>query len=85
MLYTHGSLQLNGSLLFSAYGIVVHYVCALNVDSNEDIHQLLCNTNLQKLIEDINQSSNPQELLEKAMSLPLFRDFADQCIAHCRK
>lgn len=45
---------------------------------------MLSNTHLQKIIEDIDKSPNPQKLLNKAMTIPLFREFADKCLAQCR-
>lgn len=62
------------------------YVCIeFYVGSCKDLNVLLGNTHLQKILEEIDRSSTPQRLLEKAMSLPLFREFADKCLSHCRK
>lgn len=49
--------------------------------SSEDINLMLNNVHLQMIIEDIDRSSNPQRLLSKALTLPLFREFADKCLA----
>ena len=52
--------------------------------ASEEIRLMLKNVHLQKVIEDIDKSSNPQKLLSKAMTLPIFREFADKCLEECR-
>ena len=49
------------------------------IDSNEKLYLMLGNEHLQMVIKEINNSPNPQRLLNKAMTLPLFSEFAEEC------
>lgn len=51
--------------------------------SAKDIHSMLDNVHLQRIIEEIDKSSDPQKLLNKAITLPIFREFADKCLELC--
>ncbi|KAK9883684.1 hypothetical protein WA026_001855 [Henosepilachna vigintioctopunctata] len=43
------------------------------------LHQLLKNPHLKDLLKTINNSKNPEEVMQKAMQEPLFTEFADVC------
>ena len=54
------------------------YYCIIGL--SEELYSMLRNEHLRKLIEDIDKSSNPQKLLDKAMTIPVFSEFADKCL-----
>ncbi|KAK9883738.1 hypothetical protein WA026_001926 [Henosepilachna vigintioctopunctata] len=44
------------------------------------LHDLLRNPHLRDLLKTINDSKNPEEIMQKAMQEPLFTEFADACM-----
>ena len=46
---------------------------------SEAIKQMLSNKHLCELLQEIDQSNNPQRSLERAMNIPVFVEFADEC------
>ena len=55
----------------------MHYVCA---GTSEQLRGLLANKHLRELLREIDGSADPQAALERAMHIPVFREFADECI-----
>ena len=49
-------------------------------DSSEKLSNLLRNKHLRMILEEIDSSSNPQELLNRALALPVFKEFIDECL-----
>ncbi len=44
---------------------------------------MLSNKHLQDLLKEIDQSESPQKALKAAMNIPVFVEFADQCLREC--
>lgn len=42
--------------------------------------KLLTNKHLQDLLQTIDQSEDPEKIMQKAMQEPLFVEFADACL-----
>ena len=55
----------------------------LSVDLSASLHQMLANCHLRKLLEEIDQSKDPQRRLQQAMNIPVFVEFADECLRVC--
>lgn len=47
---------------------------------NHRLKELVSNSYLQTILEKIDNSSNPNQELEKAMIEPIFEEFARQCL-----
>ena len=44
---------------------------------------MLTNGHLRKLLEEIDRSNDPQRHLQQAMDIPVFVEFADECLRVC--
>ena len=44
---------------------------------------MLSNRYLRDLLQEIDQSDNPQRSLKAAMNIPVFVEFADECLKVC--
>lgn len=60
--------------------LILLYVSA---DHSASLHQILANCHLRKLLEEIDQSKDPQRRLQQAMNIPVFVEFADECLRVC--
>lgn len=53
----------------------------LNIsETNEEVTKLLTNTHLRNLLITVDNSENPEEIMQKAMQEPIFVEFADACL-----
>jgi len=41
---------------------------------------MLQNQHLRNILEEIDSCSDPQELLNRAMRIPIFKEFIDECL-----
>lgn len=55
----------------------------MSVDHSASLHQMLTNGHLRKLLEEIDRSNDPQRHLQQAMDIPVFVEFADECLRVC--
>ena len=44
---------------------------------------MLGNRHLRELLVEIDQATNPQQALQRAMNIPVFVEFADECLRMC--
>ena len=51
--------------------------------SSDSIKAILCNPHLCHLLLEIHESRDPQLLVQKAMNIPVFVEFADECLQIC--
>ena len=52
-------------------------------DHSDDIKQILLNPHLCDMIENIDESSDPERALRDALDIPIFTEFADTCLSIC--
>ena len=53
------------------------------VGSSEALKGMLCNRHLRQLLLDIHKSHDPQLSVQRAMNIPVFVEFADECLKIC--
>lgn len=51
--------------------------------SSEALHQMLANPHLRQLLLEIDSSGNRQQAVRRAMAIPVFVEFADECLRIC--
>lgn len=68
-------IQICPQIKFNTYSII--FFC-LGYDSH--LKDLVSDSYLQKILEKIDNSTNPNEELEKAMMEPTFEEFAKRCL-----
>ena len=51
--------------------------------SSEALKGMLCNRHLRQLLLDIHKSHDPQLSVQRAMNIPVFVEFADECLKLC--
>ena len=51
--------------------------------SSEVLRRMLANPHLRPLLLEIDSSANRQQALQRAMRLPVFVEFADECLRVC--
>lgn len=47
---------------------------------SQELHNMLCNRHLREMIREIDSSKDPGKLLGQAMQIPIFTEFADECL-----
>lgn len=47
------------------------------------VHDMLANPYLRHLLVELDTSSTPQQALRRAMNIPVFVEFVDQCLRMC--
>ncbi|EFA09025.1 zinc finger HIT domain-containing protein 3 [Tribolium castaneum] len=50
------------------------------LNGDENLKNLLCNPHLRDLLVTINNSKEPEKIMQMAMQEPLFLEFADACL-----
>eukprot|EP00047_Mylnosiga_fluctuans_P005060 m.238163 g.238163 ORF g.238163 m.238163 type:complete len:77 (-) comp13259_c0_seq1:145-375(-) len=50
---------------------------------NPEVLASLSNPHLRQLLQEIDSAPNPTQALKEAMSIPIFIEFADACLATC--
>lgn len=61
----------------------VHMLVLSMLGSSEALRGMLTNPHLHSLLMEIDSSSSPQQALRRAMSIPVFVEFADECLRIC--
>lgn len=51
--------------------------------SSDSVKAMLCNPHLRRLLLEIHESHDPQLSVQKAMNIPVFVEFADECLKIC--
>ena len=51
--------------------------------SSDSVKTMLCNPHLRRLLLEIHESRDPQLSVQKAMNIPVFVEFADECLRIC--
>lgn len=59
---------------------ILNLIFFLTVDTSAKLSRMLHNQYLKVILEEIDSSSSPQKLLNKALELPVFREFIDECL-----
>ena len=54
-----------------------------NSEFSDAIKEMLHNNHLRQLLIELDQSEEPGSLLIKAMEIPIFTEFADECLRIC--
>lgn len=49
-------------------------------ETSEEVTKLLTNSHLRNLLVTVDNSQNPEEIMQKAMQEPIFVEFADACL-----
>ncbi len=52
--------------------------------SSAALQDMLANRHLRDLLVEVDRSRDPQQALQKAMNIPVFVEFADECLKQCR-
>lgn len=47
---------------------------------SQELHSMLHNRHLREMIREIDSSEDPGKLLSQAMQIPIFTEFADECL-----
>ncbi len=63
--------------------MIVLYCVFSCIGKSAELKQMLSNKHLQDLLKEIDQSESPQKALKAAMNIPVFVEFADQCLREC--
>ena len=51
--------------------------------TSQALKDMLCNRHLRQLLLDIHGSRDPQLSVQRAMNIPVFVEFADECLQIC--
>ena len=63
--------------------IVTMLVPLYHVGDSEQLRDILCNPHLKNMLIELDKSDDPGKLLQKAMQIPIFQEFADVCLTLC--
>ena len=56
---------------------------SLCAGSSEAVRTMLSNPHLRQLLLELDKSPAPQQALRRAMNIPVFVEFADECLRVC--
>ena len=57
--------------------------CLLYIGQSENVKSMLENAHLRDMLKSIYQSPNPEHKLGDALDIPIFSEFADECLKIC--
>ena len=53
------------------------------LEKNSTLRPMLSNRHLRTLLDDIDTSTDPSGAVKAAMNIPIFEEFADECLKQC--
>ncbi len=68
-----------GMIICGQY-LILHVHQLFCLENSEKILSMLQNKHLKAILLEIDSSSTPQKLLNKALLLPVFKEFIDNCL-----
>ena len=75
------ALKQLGNIIIMA---IRHFIIYLyNSEFSDAIKEMFHNHHLRQLLIELDQSKEPGSLLIKAMEIPIFTEFADECLRIC--